>query len=71
MMGVSLAQLVDEFMWRERYGKTAGQVFNNVYADISTQYPVESCKHTIFNMEIQFKKSTEYIIQQFLLPITH
>ena len=43
MMGVSSAQLalhLDEFVWRERYGKTAGQAFTNVCADISTQYPV-------------------------------
>ena len=43
MLGVSKAQLalhLDEFMWRERHGKTAGQAFNNVCADISTQYPV-------------------------------
>ena len=43
MKGVSSAQLalhLDEFMWRERYGKTAGQAFNNVCTDISTQYPV-------------------------------
>ena len=43
MMGVSSAQLalhLDEFMWRERYGKTAGQAFTNVCADISAQYPV-------------------------------
>ena len=42
MMGVSSAQLalhLDEFMWRERYGKTASQAFN-MCADISTQYPV-------------------------------
>ena len=33
MMGVSSAQLalhLDKLMWRERYGKTAGQTFNNV-----------------------------------------
>ena len=43
MMGVSSNQLalhLDEFMWRERFGKTAGQAFTNVCADISTQYPV-------------------------------
>ena len=43
MMGVSSRQLalhLDEFMWRERYGKTAGEAFTNVCADISRQYPV-------------------------------
>ena len=43
MKGVSANQLalhLDEFMWRERYGTTAGQAFTNVCADISTQYPV-------------------------------
>ena len=43
MMGVSADQLalhLDEFMWRERYGKTVGKAFNGIYADISTQYPV-------------------------------
>ena len=43
MKGVSSAQLplhLDEFMWRERYGQTAGQAFTNVCADISEQYPV-------------------------------
>ena len=42
VMGVSSAQLalhLDEFMWRERHRKTAGQAFTNVCADISTQYP--------------------------------
>ena len=42
MLGVSkppLALHLDDFMWKERYGKTAGQPFN-VCAEISTQYPV-------------------------------
>ena len=44
MMGVSSAQLalhLDEFMWRERYGKTAGQAFNNVCADISHSVSIQ------------------------------
>ena len=43
MMGVTSHQLalhLDEFMWRERYEKTAGEAFTNVCVDISTQYPV-------------------------------
>ena len=39
MLGVSKAQLalhLDEFMWRERYGETAGQAFNNMCAARST-----------------------------------
>ena len=43
MTGVSSQQLalhLDEFMWRERYGKTAGEAFTNICPDINTQYPV-------------------------------
>ena len=35
-----LASYLDEFMWRERHGKTAGEALCNVMRDISTQYPV-------------------------------
>ena len=31
---------LDEFMWRERRGKTASQAFNNIIEDIADQYPV-------------------------------
>ncbi len=43
MMGVQRAQLalyLDEFMWRERYGRNDMLCFNNIVADIATQYPV-------------------------------
>ena len=43
MKGVSGKQLpsyLDEFLWRERYGKTASQAFNSIMDDIATQYPV-------------------------------
>ena len=43
MKGISSQQLplhLDEFLWRERYGTTAGEVFTNVCTDISRQYPV-------------------------------
>ena len=43
MKGVSSDQLplhLDEFMWRERHGSTAGEAFRGICADISTQYPV-------------------------------
>ena len=29
-----------EFMWRERYGRTAGMAWQNILQDIATQYPV-------------------------------
>ena len=35
-----LASYLDEFMWRERYGKTAGEAFRNIMADIAAFYPV-------------------------------
>ena len=31
---------LDEFMWRERYGKTTADAFDNIVRDIATQYPV-------------------------------
>ena len=43
MKGVHLQQLpsyLDEYMWRERHGKTISQAFQNIVRDISTQYPV-------------------------------
>ena len=38
MMGHQLPSYLDEFMWRERYGKTAHQAFPNIVQDISAQY---------------------------------
>ena len=35
-----LAGYLDEFMWRERYGKTAREAFFNICGDIAAQYPV-------------------------------
>ena len=43
MKGVSERQLalhLDEFMWRERHGRTAGMAFRNICRDIKDQYPV-------------------------------
>ena len=43
MKGVSQAKIalhLDEFMWRERCGPTAGEAFDSVCVDISNQYPV-------------------------------
>ena len=43
MMGVSSAQLpsyLDEFMWRERWGRNKEEAYTNVMADIASQYPV-------------------------------
>jgi transposase-like protein len=31
---------LDEFMWRERYGTTAAEAFENIVRDIAFQYPV-------------------------------
>ena len=31
---------LDEFMWRERYGDTDAHCFDNIVADIATQYPI-------------------------------
>ena len=35
-----LAGYLDEFMWRERYGKTAREAYFNICGDIAAQYPV-------------------------------
>jgi len=35
-----LPSYLDEFMWRERYGKTASDALNNIMQDIAHQYPV-------------------------------
>ena len=35
-----LPSYLDEFMWRERHGRTAGMAWNNIMRDIGTQYPV-------------------------------
>lgn len=35
-----LPSYLDEFMWRERYGKTANEAFNSILRDIASQYPV-------------------------------
>ena len=35
-----LTSYLDEFMWRERYGRTAHQAFSNLMVDIAQQYPV-------------------------------
>jgi hypothetical protein len=31
---------LDEFMWRERYGTSVSDAFDNIISDIATQYPV-------------------------------
>ena len=43
MRGCHRSQLpsyLDEFMWRERYGKKADEVLDNIFRDISLWYPV-------------------------------
>jgi len=43
MKGCHATQLpsyLDEFMWRELYGRTKSTAFNNIMADIAQQYPV-------------------------------
>ena len=35
-----LPSYLDEFMWRERHGKTASEAFASIIRDISDQYPV-------------------------------
>ena len=43
MMGVGSTQLpsyLDEFMWRERWGKTKDEAFASLMTDIASQYPV-------------------------------
>ena len=47
MKGVSANQLalhLDEFMWRERYGTTAGQAFTNVTLCVLILAPSTLCK---------------------------
>ena len=38
--GNQLPSYLDEFMWRERHGKTASEALRNIIRDISVQYPV-------------------------------
>ena len=43
MKGCHLRQLpgyLDEFMWRERHGKTGKEAFSSILRDIAQQYPV-------------------------------
>ena len=35
-----LASYLDEFMWRERHGRSAGVAFHQIMQEIATQYPV-------------------------------
>ncbi len=35
-----LASYLDEFMYRERYGTSTGQMFDSIIIDIGIQYPV-------------------------------
>ena len=35
-----LSSYLDEFLWRERHGTSAGEAWLNILADIATQYPV-------------------------------
>ena len=34
-----LPEYLDEFMWRERYGKTDEDAFENLTSDIASRYP--------------------------------
>ena len=36
----NIPQYLDEFMWRERHGKTGQLAFTNILRDIAQQYPV-------------------------------
>ena len=43
MMGCHATELpsyLDEFMWRERHGRTQRPAFNNIIRDIAAQYPL-------------------------------
>jgi len=35
-----ISSYLDEFMWRERWGKTSRASFDNICAHIAQQYPV-------------------------------
>ena len=35
-----LPSYLDEFMWRERWGRSNDAAFNNIISDIATQYPL-------------------------------
>ena len=37
---LELSGYLDEFMWRERHGRTTREAFNNIIRDISTHYPL-------------------------------
>lgn len=39
-LATELPSYLDEFMWRERHGKTAGAAFSSIMADIAAFYPV-------------------------------
>ena len=38
--GDQLPSYLDEFMWRERYGKTGNEALQNIMRHIARQYPV-------------------------------
>jgi len=35
-----LPSYLDEFMWRERYGRSSEAAFDNILSDMATQYPL-------------------------------
>ena len=35
-----LASFLDEYMYRERYGRTIRDMFDNIFGDIAYQYPI-------------------------------
>ena len=39
VQGGHLPEYLDEFMWRERYGKTDEEAFENLTSDIASRYP--------------------------------
>ena len=40
MKGCYSTSYIDEFMWRERHGKTAGEAFRHIIRDINIDYPL-------------------------------
>ena len=39
VLGDKIPEYLDEFLWRERYGKDSEEAFANIITDIATRYP--------------------------------
>ena len=66
-----LASYLDEFMWRERHGKTAGEALRNVMRDIVTQYPVWRKEKGTFTLNWEHTCVSVVTFEGFFLSYKH